>query len=94
MTPVELFRNYLLVGEEVKVELPTKADAEYLVRLLRTERYRNAKQLEALGMSDVDPLAGKHITYEILERHDDSIKVLIQATEAPRKQRLSFTIVT
>lgn len=93
MTPAELFRNSLLMGEDVTVALPSKADADYLLQLLRTEKYRSTKQLDALGMSDVNPLAGKILKYDIVETKEDSIVVRIHASTAKRVSKVSFTII-
>lgn len=92
MTPTELFRTYLLVGEQITAELPTEADAKYLLQLLRTEKSRSSKQLEALGMEDVDPLKDKILTYDIVEHLSDSIRIVLRA--ATKRNKHSFTILT
>lgn len=95
MTPAEMFRTYLLVGEQITVELPTEADAKYLLQLLRTEKSRSTKQFVALGMESIDPLQNMLLTYDILEQLPESIKITLRATAVSSKRnRLSFTILT
>lgn len=94
MTPAELFRHYLLAGEPLLLELPTLADAEYMLQLLRTCKYRSSKQLADLGMQDADPLAGTALHYEVLARSELSLQARFFA--APRirsSSKLQYTIL-
>lgn len=93
-TPIELFRNHLLVDEEVIVELPTGDDAEHLLQLLRTAKYRNCKEMEKLGMSDVDPLADKIIKCTLLEATSNGVKVKYHTAPATgRSTKFEFKIL-
>lgn len=94
MTPVDLFRHYILVGEKAIVELPTIEDAEYLLQLLRTAKSRHCKQMELLGMQDIDPLAGKTISYELVSSTGSNLKISYQAVPLrERVGRVQFTVL-
>lgn len=93
MTPSQMYRSYLLAGEAVIVQLPTRQDANYLLQLLRTEKYRSSKQLANLGMSEVDPMIGKVLVLQVLEVKEDGVVVQISSQAARGSGKLVYTVL-
>lgn len=94
MTPTDIFRDYLLLEKDVSLELQSKEAATYILRLLRTAKGRHCKDMAALGLDDVDPVAGKTIGMEVVSETPNSCKVrYFLSEEVKRKMKVEFRVL-